>query len=673
MEAAEVGPATAVVVPKLNRCSRCLRITVFVSVTAIVVMTVATSTIHVLHFTEPFAFLTAPFNVTADGNTCPTEACLELATILLHSVNENRDPCHDFDDFICSRATGSLMKDYEEITIAMAAEAITRVRPAGQTPVEKIARLFRQCVENRGSDRHLLQKFFLDNHLTLTPKLDAIHIMLKVAVKYGYGILFDLRVKPLGNDTTLLSFEPQRDLMAWAHAAKRVKSKISYMKYMMRHLGLFQYHHNGEKDADIATTETIVHRLLFADVHASQYPSDHWTLEQIDAGFKYLRSDQLVKLIQQEAHFPTTSKYVVSFDSVRVLSFLNDVLRRVKNEHLGQYLTWEASRHLGPLADDLFGAPSVYRAHYNSLTAREPVACFRIVQSLTGNLAYAPLVSERLNETAVAMLEDMFHRILQWYVNDVENATWLTTERRKSVFAKLSHVRLSLGYLDYDPLLIDKNKIYNDLPDFKGAFLENYLSLSAWHMRNGWATEDKATFVNHTGTDNNLTLYLPSVWALPPFFSIDGSLAANYALIGQLMSTQLSRIFDAALDGSYSNQTLCLKRFYHERGGSVHANFSRTVLDVLKIKPLYEAFSEAYAVNNESITSQPVLAKYSTAQTFFQVMCLMFCPFGTKSHLMPRSLGCNVPVMNVREFSEAYHCPKNSPMNPEKRCSLWSG
>lgn len=32
----------------------------------------------------------------------------------------------------------------------------------------------------------------------------------------------------------------------------------------------------------------------------------------------------------------------------------------------------------------------------------------------------------------------------------------------------------------------------------------------------------------------------------------------------------------------------------------------------------------------------------------------------------------NVPLMNLPEFANAFHCPEDSPMNPKNRCSFWN-
>lgn len=42
----------------------------------------------------------------------------------------------------------------------------------------------------------------------------------------------------------------------------------------------------------------------------------------------------------------------------------------------------------------------------------------------------------------------------------------------------------------------------------------------------------------------------------------------------------------------------------------------------------------------------------------------------TDFHPMDR-FRVNGVVSNLHEFANAFNCPKNSPMNPENKCSLW--
>ncbi|XP_064460052.1 neprilysin-3-like [Ornithodoros turicata] len=671
----EAETATEVVDPKSGRCYQCFRVSIVLAgVVFLVASALASGVMLSSHLTSATTVSTTPVTIAPRANLCSSRSCHKLATILSRSYDEHRDPCLSFDDFVCSKSAGSFMKDYEENQYRMAADALSEIRSGEHTPVEKIARFFQECIVSKAPDRQLFHKFLLDNHLGLAPKQNPVGIMLQLAVKYGYGILFDLTARPCSNGTVLLSFEPQQDLTAWAQGAKQVKSRMSRLQYIVRHLSFLQNNHHGDREDHILTTETIVHRLLFSAVHVAQSPNKYLSLDELDATSKFVKSEMLLEFLRADSRFPADTTYHVSSKSAPVLYFVNDVLNRVKQEHLGPYLTWEASRHLGPLVSELFRVPVVYRKHYTSMATREVIGCFTLVHDLAGTLAFAPLVSRYMNGTASAMLEEMFKIIRRSYVKNVRNATWIANGTKASLLTKLEHARLSLGSLEYDPLLINKNSVYNELPLLRGSFFENYLALSAWRMKNGWATEDTTNRVHHTGAEDNATVSLPSVWTLPPLFYTDGSLAANYALIGSLVASQFIKILDIehSEHGQLSNQTECLKNFYHEPSGSVILKIPRTVNDIMKIKPLYEAFIEASSINNASTTSLPVVPTYSTPQTFFQVMCLRFCPYQTWVHKAPHSLSCNVPMMNVKEFADAYRCPQHSPMNPEKRCPIWT-
>lgn len=69
----------------------------------------------------------------------------------------------------------------------------------------------------------------------------------------------------------------------------------------------------------------------------------------------------------------------------------------------------------------------------------------------------------------------------------------------------------------------------------------------------------------------------------------------------------------------------------------------------------------------------------SNEQVFFVQYAQIWCEvvdeegykkYQTESH-SPGKYRSNGALQNFDEFSKAFHCPTGSPMNPEKKCSLW--
>ena len=76
----------------------------------------------------------------------------------------------------------------------------------------------------------------------------------------------------------------------------------------------------------------------------------------------------------------------------------------------------------------------------------------------------------------------------------------------------------------------------------------------------------------------------------------------------------------------------------------------------------------------------PGLSQYSPQQLFFVGFAHMWCGHSTPGALKSKLVeGVHSPnrfrvigtLSNSEEFSEAWGCPKGSPMNPPEKCILW--
>ncbi|XP_077552616.1 neprilysin-1-like [Haemaphysalis longicornis] len=70
----------------------------------------------------------------------------------------------------------------------------------------------------------------------------------------------------------------------------------------------------------------------------------------------------------------------------------------------------------------------------------------------------------------------------------------------------------------------------------------------------------------------------------------------------------------------------------------------------------------------------------TTEQLFFYAYALNMCSALSsrldyerrmRGPVAPASLRVNVPLQNMRAFSEAFGCDERAKMNPERRCILW--
>lgn len=98
---------------------------------------------------------------------------------------------------------------------------------------------------------------------------------------------------------------------------------------------------------------------------------------------------------------------------------------------------------------------------------------------------------------------------------------------------------------------------------------------------------------------------------------------------------------------------------------------SENLADFLGVVTAYKAFmSLPESERNVLIPG----VNFTSEQQYFVSGCLAWCgkePAQRDPRYAARKFRCNVPLMNMPEFSSAFKCPLRSRMNPDNKCSFW--
>ncbi|XP_012281297.2 endothelin-converting enzyme 1 [Orussus abietinus] len=96
----------------------------------------------------------------------------------------------------------------------------------------------------------------------------------------------------------------------------------------------------------------------------------------------------------------------------------------------------------------------------------------------------------------------------------------------------------------------------------------------------------------------------------------------------------------------------------------------------------FEAFKRSSRKREKGFKTLHGLQNFTSEQLFFLAFANVRCAFTSpyylsyliqfrQSHSFPR-LRVIGSLSNMKEFSEAFKCPKGSPMNPDTKCVLWN-
>lgn len=127
----------------------------------------------------------------------------------------------------------------------------------------------------------------------------------------------------------------------------------------------------------------------------------------------------------------------------------------------------------------------------------------------------------------------------------------------------------------------------------------------------------------------------------------------------------------------YSKRTICLRRSHQAAEGRVARQDviddytdSENLADFGGLIAAYHAF-DSLPEPRRSITLAGL--NITAEQLFFISFCVHFC--GTVRDEADRhatfKARCNVPLMNMPEFSAAFNCKPGDYMNPPHKCTFW--
>ena len=301
-------------------------------------------------------------------------------------------------------------------------------------------------------------------------------------------------------------------------------------------------------------------------------------------------------------------------------------------------------------------------------------------------------------------LEYAFKKILS-------QSEWLDESTKTIALAKVDAIRLKIGYPDF---ILNREKLrerYENIEIHPDRYFENILSILRHLTKNehakignmvdkdAWNTAPAV--VNAYYSRNKNQIMFPAGILQPPFYHRHFPRALNYGGIGVVIGHEIThgfddkgRLFDKegnlntwwsddATD-NFREKIICIVEQYN--------NFvvpevnlpldgvmteGENIADNGGLKQAFKAYKVWLKHNSDyDLPDVPLTAKQLFFLNFAQVWCGVSRPEAARSKLKTavhapgrfRVLGT---LRNSKDFAETYKCASGSPMNPQKKCSVW--
>ncbi|XP_076238922.1 endothelin-converting enzyme homolog [Calliopsis andreniformis] len=328
-------------------------------------------------------------------------------------------------------------------------------------------------------------------------------------------------------------------------------------------------------------------------------------------------------------------------------------------------------------------------------------------------------VKKYISDSVIDKAKKMLENLKQEMRLRIKQTNWITEKGKKSLTQKLDTIEPQIGYPDwykdeqavteyYKGLKISSDYFQNILNCVENDLIRNIKLFREPALRSQWTDLTYPITVNAFYAQTINAILIPAAELQDPYFTHLLPDAVNYGTTGFVIGHELSHSFDnegirydeggvksdwiskEVFDG-FENRTSCFVDQYDnyildvkdENGENVQVDGNLTesenIADSIGLQVAFSAYKKI--ANQKPQSKLPGLENVSDDHLFFLAFANSWCAatrpeyekdvINSDEHSPPkyRIIGS---LSNLPEFSQTFDCPRQSPMNPQNKCNLWS-
>ncbi|XP_062987491.1 endothelin-converting enzyme-like 1 isoform X2 [Elgaria multicarinata webbii] len=489
------------------------------------------------------------------------------------------------------------------------------------------------------------------------------------------------------------------------------KILAAYRVFMERLLGLLGAEHVEQKAKEILHLEQRLANItvseyddLRRDINSMYNKVTLGELQRITPNLKWKR---LLDRIFHENFSEDEEVVLLATDYMqRVSALIHSTPIRVLHNYMLWRIAVVLSEHLStPFRDAIHELAKEMEGAEKQLELGK--VCLSQANKHFGMALGALFVEEYFSSTSKAKVQQLVENIKHILDRRLEELDWMDEETRRAARAKLQHMMVMIGYPDFllNPEAIDKEYEFevHEKTYFKNILnsIKFSIKLSVKKIRqevDKWLLPPQA--LNAYYLPNKNQMVFPAGILQPTLYDPEFPQSLNYGGIGTIIGHELTHGYDDWggqydrhgnlmhwwTDASYSKflkKAECIVNLYdnftvyNQRVNGKHT-LGENIADMGGLKLAYYAYQKWV---REHGPENPLLwLKYTHEQLFFiafaQNWCIkrrsqsIYLQVLTDKHA-PEHYRVLGSVSQFEEFGRVFHCPKNSPMNPSHKCSVW--